>query len=120
MAKKILIVDDSMAELLNLRTLLSDAGYDTVTASSGREGVAKAASEKPAMILMDIVMPEMDGYEACRALRADPVLKTIPVVIVSSKNQKADHLWATMQGARALLPKPVQPEQLLAMVKAYA
>lgn len=120
MAKRILIVDDSPAELANLRTLLTDAGYDTVTASNGREGVDKALSEKPSMILMDIVMPEVDGYEACRQLRSNDATKAIPVVIISSKNQKADHLWAKMQGARALLPKPVIADDLMAMIKAYA
>lgn len=72
MAKKILIVDDSPAEIAQLRTLLHDAGYDTVTASNGREAVSKAGSEQPSMILMDVVMPDMDGYEACRQLRANP------------------------------------------------
>jgi len=120
MAKRILIVDDSPAELANLRTLLTDAGYDTVTASNGREGVSKALSEKPAMILMDIVMPEMDGYEACRQLRSSDDTKLIPVIIISSKCQKADHLWAKMQGARALIGKPVKADELLAMVTAYA
>lgn len=120
MAKRILIVDDSPAELANLRTLLTDAGYDTVTACSGREALTKAVNDRPDMILMDIVMPEMDGYETCRQLRASDATKGIPVVIVSSKNQKADHLWATMQGARALLGKPVKAEDLLGLVKAYA
>lgn len=120
MAKKILIVDDSPMEVANLRTLLQDAGYDTVTASNGREAVAKATSEAPDLILMDVVMPEVDGYEACRLLKASPATRSIPVVIVSSKNQKADHLWASMQGAKALIGKPPKPEEILAALKAYA
>jgi twitching motility two-component system response regulator PilH len=120
MAKKILIVDDSPMEVANLRTLLQDAGYDTVTASNGREAVAKAMAEAPALILMDVVMPDMDGYEACRLLKAAPATRAIPVVIVSSKNQKADQLWASMQGAKTLIGKPPKSEEILAAVKAYA
>jgi twitching motility two-component system response regulator PilH len=120
MSKKVLVVDDSPVELANLRTLLNDHGYVTVTASTGREAVERAGSELPSLILLDIIMPDMDGYEACRRLRADAKTKGIPVVFVSSKNQKADHLWATMQGAKALIGKPYTPEQILQTVRAYA
>lgn len=120
MAKKILIVDDSAAELMQLRTWLHEAGYDTSTASNGKEAVTKANAELPSMILMDVVMPEADGYEACRQLRANPATKAIPVVIVSSKSQKADQLWASMQGAKLLIGKPPKKEDVLAAVKAFA
>jgi twitching motility two-component system response regulator PilH len=120
MPKKILIVDDSPVELANLRSLLSDHGYDTVTATTGREAVDRALAESPSLILLDILMPDMDGYEACRRLRADAKTKTIPVVFVSSKNQKADQIWATMQGAKALVGKPYTPEQILQTVRAFA
>ena len=120
MSKKILVVDDSPVELANLRMLLHDHGYDTVTATTGRECVEKAIIEMPSLILLDIIMPDMDGYEACRRLRADAKTKTIPVVFVSSKNQKADQLWATMQGAKALIGKPYTPEQILQTVRAFA
>ena len=117
---KILICDDSPAELSNLRTMLTDLGHHTITASTGADAVTKAVAEKPAMILMDIVMPDMDGYEACRRLQADPGTKGIPVVFVSSKNQKADHLWAKMQGAKALIGKPYTADQVTEVVRAYA
>jgi twitching motility two-component system response regulator PilH len=120
MSKKVLIVDDSPVELANLRTLLNDHGYHTTTAATGKEAVEKAMTEMPNMILLDIIMPDMDGYEACRRLRADPKTKPIPVVFVSSKNQKADQLWATMQGAKALVGKPYTPDQILQVVKAFA
>jgi twitching motility two-component system response regulator PilH len=116
---KILIVDDSPAELIKLRTLLTDLGHHTVTATSGAEAVQKAQLEKPQMILMDIVMPDMDGYEACRRLQSDPSTKTIPLVFVSSKNQRADHLWAQMQGAKALVSKPYESDQITNLVKTY-
>jgi len=117
---KILICDDSAAELANLRSILTDAGWHSVTASNGAEAVQKAAVEKPSLIFLDIIMPDMDGYEACRQLQANPDTKAIPVVFVSSKNQKADHIWAKMQGAKALIGKPYSSDQILDTLKAYS
>jgi len=119
MSKKVLVVDDSPVELANLKSLLNDHGYQTVLATTGRECIERALAEQPNLILLDIIMPDMDGYEACRKLRADPKTKGIPVVFVSSKNHKADHLWASMQGAKALLCKPYTPEQILQTVRTY-
>lgn len=116
---KILIVDDSPAELANLRAIVEREGWHSVTASTGGEAISKAASERPNLILMDIVMPDMDGYEACRMLQADPSTKGIPVVFVSSKNQKADQMWAKMQGGKTLIAKPYQPQQILDAIKAF-
>jgi twitching motility two-component system response regulator PilH len=116
---KILICDDSAAELANLRSILTDAGWHSVTASNGSEAVQKASVEKPSLIFLDIIMPDMDGYEACRQLQANPDTKAIPVVFVSSKNQKADHIWAKMQGAKALIGKPYSSDQILDTLKAY-
>lgn len=116
---KILICDDSAAELANLRSILSDAGWHSVTASNGSEAVQKASTEKPSLIFLDIIMPDMDGYEACRLLQANPDTKAIPVVFVSSKNQKADQIWAKMQGAKALIGKPYSADQILDTLKAY-
>lgn len=116
---KVLIVDDSPAELANLRTILTDAGWHSVTASNGADAVQKAASERPSLILMDIIMPDMDGYEACRTLQQDPATRSIPVVFISSKNQKADQMWAKMQGAKALIGKPYKSSEILDTLKAY-
>lgn len=117
---KALICDDSAAELANLRTILTDAGWHSVTASNGAEAVQKATAERPALIFLDIIMPDMDGYEACRQLQANAETKGIPVVFVSSKNQKADQIWAKMQGAKALIGKPYAPEQILETLRAYS
>ncbi len=114
----ILVVDDSPAELASLRSILTDRGYQTVSASTGKEALVKAHAEKPTLILMDIVMPEMDGYEACRTLQADPATKSIPIVFISSKNQKADQMWAKMQGAKALISKPYTREQIIEVLGA--
>ena len=110
---------DSAAELANLRSILTDAGWHSVTASNGSEAVQKAAVEKPSLIFLDIIMPDMDGYEACRQLQSNPDTKAIPVVFVSSKNQKADQIWAKMQGGKALIGKPYSADQILETLKAY-
>jgi twitching motility two-component system response regulator PilH len=117
---KVLICDDSATELANLRSILTDAGWHSVTATSGAEAVQKATNEKPTLIFLDIVMPDMDGYEACRQLQTNPDTKDIPVVFVSSKNQKADQIWAKMQGGKALIGKPYSADQILDTLKAYA
>lgn len=117
MSKKVLVVDDSPVDQANIKNALSDAGFLVITAANGHEAIAKARSEKPAIIFLDIIMPEMDGYEACRQLSQDPETKDIPVVFVTSKGQKADKVWGELQGAKGHLSKPVTPEQLIDQLK---
>lgn len=116
-SKKILVVDDSSAELANIKSILTDAGYMVVTASNGKESLEKAKSEQPAMIFLDIVMPEMDGYEACRNLVHDPATKNIPIVFVSSKSQKADRVWGQLQGAKGYVSKPYTRDQIMEQIR---
>ena len=116
---KVLVVDDSYADLENLKSTVSKAGCRVVTAHSGKEAVAKAKQEKPDLVLMDIVMDELDGYGACRQIVKDSETKDIPVVFVSTKNQRADRLWAEKQGARGLITKPYTAETILAEVGKY-
>lgn len=118
--KKALVVDDSMAELANIKSILADAGYLVVTASSGKETLEKAKAEKPSIIFLDIVMPEMDGYEACRSLSQDPSTKDIPIVFVSSKSQKADRIWGQLQGAKGYVAKPYTADQIIDQLKIAA
>lgn len=118
--QKALIVDDSPAELVNLRNILTDAGWSSVTASNGNEAIRKAVDERPSVIFCDILMPEMDGYQTCRELQARPETRGIPLVFVSSKNQKADQLWARMLGAKDLIGKPYTASQVLTALRAYA
>ncbi|MDD2723170.1 MAG: response regulator [Methylovulum sp.] len=110
--QKILICDDSQTDLMNLRNSLADANCLFITASNGDEAVKKAKSEQPDVIFLDIVMPGMDGYAACRTLRDDPETKHIPVIFVSSKSQKADRVWAQMQGAKDLIAKPYNAKEI--------
>lgn len=120
MVQKALVVDDSPAELANIKSILSDAGCLVVVASTGKEAVEKAKAEKPSVIFLDIVMPDMDGYEACRLLSEDPITKGIPVVFVTSKNQKADVVWGQMQGGKGHVTKPFTPDQIIDQLKAVA
>lgn len=114
--KKILVVDDSPVDLMNLKSILSDAGMVVITAASGAEAVAKAKSENPALILMDVNMPGVDGFSAARQLGSDPVTKVIPVIFVTSKDQKADRVFAQMLGAKGFVTKPYTAVQILALV----
>ena len=90
-----------------------------VTATTGAEAIAMAKAEKPQLIFLDILMPDMDGFEACRKLGSDGATKDIPVVFVTSKGQKADRMWAQMQGGRDLVAKPFTPDQIIEQLKAF-
>ncbi|TCT19820.1 response regulator [Thiobaca trueperi] len=118
MVTKALVVDDSATDLLNIKTILSDAGCIVVTASDGAEAIAKAKAEHPAIIFLDVIMPGMDGYEACRLLSGDPATREIPIVFVTSKGQKADKVWGQVQGAKGHLVKPFTAEQVIDQLKA--
>ncbi len=117
--KKVLIVDDVSADLLNLKNVVSKANLSVVTATSGKEAVSKAKSEKPDLIFMDIVMDDMDGYSACREIKKDAETENIPVIFVSSKNQKVDQMWAKKQGGKALVSKPYTEEQILEQIRIF-
>lgn len=115
---KVLVVDDSPADLANLKGIVAGAGYSVITASSGEEAVNKAKAETPDLIFMDVIMDGTDGFEACRHLTKDAATKNIPVVFVTSKNQKADKVWAELQGGKALIGKPYTSEQILDQIEA--
>lgn len=118
MASKVLVVDDSPAEMQKLTSILSDAGCVVSTATSGAEAVKKALAEKPNLIFMDIVMPDMDGFAATRELSNNAATKSIPIVFVTSKNQKADKVWAQMQGGKGYVTKPYTSDEIVAQLKA--
>ncbi len=117
MAKKALVVDDSAADLANVKAILSDTGCIVLTATNGREAITKAKAEKPSIIFLDVVMPDMDGYEACRQLAQDGDTKAIPVVFVTSKGQKADKVWGELQGAKGHVSKPYTADQIVDQLK---
>ena len=116
--KKILIVDDSPTERAFLEGLLSKAGFTIVVASSGEEGVERAKQEVPDLILMDVVMPGLNGFQATRAITREETTKHIPVFICTTKDQETDKIWGMRQGAKDYIVKPVNATELLAKIKA--
>ena len=115
--KKILLVDDSSTVLLMERMILSKNQYDVVTAKDGVEGVEKAVAEKPDLILMDVVMPRMDGFEACRKLREQDDTKAIPVIMVSTRGELASVETGYAAGCNEYVTKPINGLELLAKVR---
>lgn len=117
MAKKVLIVDDSPTERHVLEQIMSEAGFEIVTASNGEEGVAKAKSEMPDLVLMDVVMPGMNGYQATREIAKNKDTSKIPVIICTSRGADTDKLWGLRQGAQEYLVKPITKQVLLQKVQ---
>ena len=117
MPKKILVVEDTEDNRQILRDLLGMAGYDMVEAHDGAEGVAMAAEHRPDLILMAIQMPVMDGYEATRQIKANPELKAIPIVAVTSYALSGDEQKTRDAGCDAYIAKPYSPRQMLAKVR---
>ncbi|TAH45513.1 MAG: response regulator [Betaproteobacteria bacterium] len=115
---KILVVDDSPTERLALTEVLSKNGYRVVTADSGEEAIAKSQLEKPDLILMDVVMPGMNGYQATRTISRNDATRRIPIIMCTSKGLETDKIWGMRQGAYDYLVKPVNHTELLARIKA--
>jgi twitching motility two-component system response regulator PilH len=113
MVKKVLVVDDAPVDSQNLQRIFADAGWVVVMANSGVEAVSKAKAEVPDLIMMDVNMPGLDGFSATRQLMQDPATKGIPVVFVTSKDQKADRVFAQMLGAKGYVTKPYTATQIL-------
>ena len=112
--KKILVVDDSPVDLKNIERIVSDAGAMVITATSGADALAKAKESAPSMIFLDVNMPGIDGFSTARQLAADPATKGIPVVFVTSKDQKADRVFAQMLGAKGYVTKPYTAADIVA------
>ncbi len=120
MTKKILLVDDSPAHLKDLQNAVSSIDAHIVTATSGKEAIEKAQKEQPDIIFMDIVMKDLDGFGACREIKKGADTSKIPVVFVTSKNNRADKLWADKQGADEFITKPFEPQQLIDQIARLA
>ena len=115
----ILVVEDHEYNRQILRDLLGNAGYHMIEAETGEAGLAAAAAERPDLILMDIQLPGVDGYEATRRLKADPALRAIPIIVVPSYALSGDDAKARAAGCDAYVTKPFSPRQLLAKIKEY-
>lgn len=116
--KNILIVDDSATDRQYLTDLLAKNGYKVETAQNAEEALAKAKQLRPDLVLMDIVMPGQNGFQATRALSKDEATKKIPIIICTSKGQDTDKAWGLKQGARDYVVKPVSGPELLAKISA--
>ena len=113
----VLIVDDSPTETTIFRNALIKAGFRVETAVNGEEGVEAAQRLHPNLILMDVIMPGLNGFQATRMLKRDPATAQIPVIVVTTKSQQTDRAWGLRQGAVDYLVKPVDPKELVARVK---
>ena len=114
---RILIVDDSPSQLLGLKRIVEKLGHETLTAEDGAAGVEVAKREIPDLILMDVVMPNLNGFQATRTISKDASTAHIPVVLVTTKDQETDKVWGMRQGARAYVTKPIKEGELIATIK---
>lgn len=114
----ILIIDDSPTELHMFQNMLKKNGFETLIADSGEDGIRQAKAVHPDCILMDVVMPGMNGFQATRKLTRDPGTSKIPVIMITTKDQETDKIWGMRQGAAEYLVKPVTEKQLVAKINA--
>ena len=116
---RILIVDDSPSQLLGIKRIVEKLGHETLTAEDGAAGVEAAKREKPDLILMDVVMPNLNGFQATRTISKDPETAHIPIVLVTTKDQETDKVWGMRQGAKAYVTKPIKEEELTRTLKEF-
>ena len=116
--QKILIVDESPTLRYYLTYILVRNGFSVTTADNGEDALAKIRTDRPELILMDVVMPGANGFQVTRSIAKDPEMQDIPVIICSTKNQETDRVWGLRQGARDYITKPVDADELMAKIKA--
>ncbi len=109
---RILIVDDSPSQLLGIQRIVEKLGHQILTATDGAAGVEAAKAELPDLVLMDVVMPNLNGFQATRTLARDEVTRHIPVILVTTKDQDTDRMWGMRQGAKAYITKPFSEDEL--------
>ncbi|TVQ57980.1 MAG: response regulator [Spirulina sp. DLM2.Bin59] len=114
---KVLVVEDSLSQRQMISDLLKDSGLTVEVASDGEEAIECIKKHAPDIIVLDIVMPRMNGYEVCRLLKSNPKTQNVPVVMCSSKGEEFDRYWGMRQGADAYIAKPFQPIELIGTVK---
>ncbi|WP_449427677.1 response regulator [Rhodanobacter umsongensis] len=112
----ILIIDDSPTDVRVFTTLLERAGHQVVAVGTAEEGIERARAELPDLVIMDVIMPGMNGFQATRTLSRDPVTSAVPIVMITTKSMETDRVWGLRQGARAFITKPVNEKELLACI----
>ena len=113
----VLVIEDSLTEMEVISSCLTRGGLNVLTANNGKDAMTQINSQKPDVIVLDVVLPGRSGFELCRDLKAEPGTSTIPVVLCSTKDSEMDKFWGMKQGADAYLAKPVDQEKLLRTVK---
>ena len=113
----ILIIDDSPTDVRVFTTLLERAGYTVIAVSTAEDGIERVRAELPDLVIMDVIMPGMNGFQATRILTRDPVTAGVPIVMITTKSMETDRVWGLRQGARAFITKPVNEKELLASIK---
>ena len=116
----ILIVEDTPSEMELISHYLQESGYSVIGTISAKDALDRAIEQQPDVIITDVVMPGMSGFELCRSLRRHPATEKVPIIICTSKSQQIDRLWGMKQGADVYLTKPFTREQLVRAVKAVA
>ena len=114
---RILIVDDSPSQLMGMKRIVEKLGHECLSAEDGAAGVEAAKREIPDLILMDVVMPNLNGFQATRAISKESTTAHIPVVLVTTKDQETDKVWGMRQGAKAYITKPINEPQLVQTIK---
>lgn len=114
---RVLIVDDSPSQLMGMKRIIEKLGHEILTAEDGALGVEAAKRELPDLILMDVVMPNLNGFQATRSISKEPSTSHIPIILVTTKDQETDRVWGMRQGAKAYLTKPVNEAALIKLVK---
>lgn len=113
---RILIVDDSPSQLMGMKRIVEKLGHEALTAEDGVIGVAQCKAHLPDLVLMDVVMPNLNGFQATRALSRDETTQHIPIILVTTKDQETDRVWGMRQGAKAYLTKPFNESELTAVI----
>jgi len=116
---KVLIVDDSPSQLYSLQKVVEKLGHETITADDGKQGIELAKQAQPDLILMDVVMPNLNGFQATRSISRGDTTKHIPVILVTTKDQETDRVWGLRQGAKGYVTKPVQEAELVDAIRSY-
>ena len=116
---RILIVDDSPSQLMGMKRIVEKLGHEALTAEDGAAGVEMAKAQVPDLILMDVVMPNLNGFQATRSICRDPSTSHIPIVLVTTKDQDTDRVWGMRQGAKAYITKPFSETELSELIGQY-
>ena len=114
---RVLIVDDSPSQLVGMKRTVEKLGHQVITAEDGAAGVEAARRELPDLILMDVVMPNLNGFQATRTIAKDPKTSHIPIILVTTKDQDTDRMWGLRQGAKAYLTKPFSEDELAEVIE---